>query len=437
MTPEQVTSVATLPATTEELEALIRKVYKEEREAEKAGKKILTLEEMRKALEDLPDSEILRDYETTVAKEYADHWAPQCVHGDLVTLIDLIKQNPPKDSVDWKVAFGAFAVAVNFERLSKNVTAEKKLLDDYKAYFAKDHVFFLHLELLYGMDLVDGMDMKDPQNAEFLKDLLNKAKINSENLAGNSAATGNYGGYHAFAELTAHLFETAMDSLRPFLTDPKSKWLEHARDAANMAIASNRTYAKYYCTYARVLAQLKEWDEAIFYVSQAIDLEDSTRSNYAIRIGDYTSYRQQFRAQQMILAQKAALDAKVQDVSQQMDNQEKNMSDRMEAQEKETMAKNMEFLGLFSGIVSFTIGSLTLASNFQAADAIKIAGLIVVLLGALLCVFSAFGMILHGFIVKKKDHKTKEEKRSFICRHIVVFALGVLIVIGGIVFCIK
>ena len=426
MAPEQENAAMQLPANTSELEALIRKVYREESAAEKTGKKILTKEEMRAALLNLPDSELLREYETTVAKGYADKWSKQCIHGDLVELIDLIKAAPEKDSPDWKVAFGAFAVAVNYERLNKNYTAEKKLLDNYRQFFAQEHPFFLHLDVLYRMGLVDAKDAKDPDDAKFLENLLFDAKENGETLAGDSAATGNYGGYHAFAELTAHLFESSLEPMNEFLTDPASKWLEHARDAANMAIAGDKKYAKYYCTCGRVLAQQGKLDEAISYVSKAIDLEDSSRTDYAIRIGDYAGYRQQFRAQQTMQQQKAVIDKKVQEVSQQM-----------EIQEKETMTKNMEFLGLFSGIVSFTIGSLTLASNFSGADAIKVAGLIVVLLGALICVYAAFGVILHGFFGTIRDKYTGELKQGFIFRHTAVFILGALVIIGGILFCIR
>lgn len=423
MTPEQEVSTH-LPESQAELEALIRKIYKEESAAEKAGKKILTLEEMRKALTQLPDSEILRKYETTVAKEYADKWATQCIRGDLVKLIDLIKENPPKGSEDWKVAFGAFAVAVNYERLNKNFTEEKNFLDNYRSYFEEDHPFFLHLDVLYRMDLVDEKDAKIPEDAEFLKQLLRDAKRNGDNLAGKSADTGNYGGYHAFAELTAHLFENSMEELRDFLTNPALKWLDHARDAANMAFASDRTYAKYYCTYGRVLAQMGELDEAITNVSKAIDLEDHSRTNYAMRVMEYKSYYQQFRSQKKMEEQKAAIDAKVEEVTLQL-----------EASEKESMAKNMEFLGLFSGIVSFTIGSLTITGAIADQSIMKAAGLIVVLLGALMCVFAAFGMILHGFHVIRRDPSTQKYVKRRMWRHLVVFGLGALVVAGGIVLC--
>ena len=109
----------------------------------------------------------------------------------------------------------------------------------------------------------------------------------------------------------------------------------------------------------------------------------------------------------------------------------------MDAQEKESMTKNMEFLGLFSGIVSFTIGSLSITGAIAEQSIKHAAGLIVVLMGALMCVFAAFGMILHGFHAVRKNQNTQRYERKFIHRHLIVFALGILVVMGGILFCLS
>lgn len=204
-----------------------------------------------------------------------------------------------------------------------------------------------------------------------------------------------------------------------------------------------------------------EFEQAIWDVNTAIAKEDNTRKDYSLRLSQYSSFYQLFRAQQKLEEQKASfeqtvlnvteqisqredqiaddMDSKVATVTDRIKSQEHQMTARMEAQEKETMAKNMEFLGLFSGIVSFTIGSLTLASNFTADDAIKIAGLIVVLFGSLMCVYAAFGVIMHGVFryIKERDNNGEKTKRRLIWRHIVEFLIGIAIVIGGIVFCIR
>ena len=434
MGTEQENAVSQFPTNVEELTALMREVYQQEKEAD--GKENLTLEQVRQKLLDLPRDETDRDLEKKIAK-FADIWAPSVIKGDNAPVTQLLPtaDNYPAYGTDeeW-IAFTAFAVRVNYERLQKNPIQEDELLKEYKKYFGKkcantptkyEHPYFFHLDVLARMDYV----VSQNSNRVFLENLLRDARTNSQNLINNK------GGHHAFAETVALVFENAVPSLRTYFAESSENWMDDAIESAMLALEIE--YAKFYCTCGRVHAIRGELDDAIFNVNKAIALEDNTRKDYSLRISQYISYYQQFRAQQMMLAQEASSVEKMSEITAHMKDQEDEITKRMELQEKETMAKNMEFLGLFSGIVSFTIGSLTMASNFKASDALKIAGLIVVLLGALICVFSAFGVILHGFFGTIRDRKTGQLKQGFIFRHIAIFILGALIVIGGIVFCIK
>lgn len=416
-----------LPTDRAELVALMRDVYREQKNA--AGKKVLSMEEIKQAFLALP-GEGQRQYELTVSR-YARDWADSVIkrvreEDPEPPIMQLLPK--PGDMLQYgteeeKIAFAAFAVAVNYERLQKNPQEEGKLLETYREFFGKkrrinaiteknEHIYFFHLDVLYRMDMAVGND------DVFLKELMKDAKINSLNLE------ENYGGHHAFAETVALVFENGSAQLREELMAAPERWLEDAKTSVIKAIARDEGYAKFYCTYGRIHALCGEFDEAIKKVDKAIALENNTRPDYSIRIGQYSSYYQQFRAQQKLQIQEA-----------QMAEQLQEMKLAMEAQEKETMSKNMEFLGLFSGIVSFTIGSLTITGAIAEQSIKHAAGLIVVLMGALMCVFAAFGMILHGFHAVKKNQKTQRFERSFICRHLIVFALGILVVVGGIVFC--
>ena len=409
MTPEQETLEA-MPAFPKELTTHIRSICKEEREAD--GKEILDLDQIQKTLSDLTWGEADRELEVAISG-FADQWAPSIISGKDALLPQLFPKNGEHleygTSEEW-IAFTAFAVAVNYERLQKNPEQEGKLLRDYEKFFGKklpgsqteyEHTYFFHLDVLHRMDQV----VAKSSDKEFLETLLRDAEQNSKNM------NNNRGGDHAFAEAVALVFENTTPELKDAIAD----------------------------------------------VNTAISKEKNTRKDYSIRIGQYTSYYQQFRAQQNLAEQQqnfektvAEVTQKIQareddiaqqikvqenEVAQRMKEQEAVFLSRMETQEKETMAKNMEFLGLFSGIVSFTIGSLTLASNFTSEDAMKIAGLIVILMGALMCVFSAFGVILHGVFGTIKDRKTGEPKHGFIGRHLTVFVAGLLVVVGGIVLC--
>lgn len=406
-----------LPADRTELIALMREVYQQERNA--AGKKVLTLEEIRQELSKLPGEEY-RDYETTITG-FARNWADFVIKDPDGPVQQLLQS----DSEEERIAFAAFAVAVNYERLQKNPVEEGKLLNTYREFFGKkkpfyagtekyEHVFFFHLDVLNRMDAVVG------SNDAFLKQLLADARTNSNNL------THNHGGQHAFAETVALVYENANPQLREELDAATEHWLEEAKAAVAMAIGQDRGYAKFYCTQGRIQALCGNLEEAIKSVNKAIALEKNTRTDYSIRIGLYSGYYQQFRAQQKLKLQEEA-----------MAGQMREMQLAMEAQEKESMAKNMEFLGLFSGIVSFTIGSLSISGAIAEQSIRHAAGLIVVLMGALMCVFAAFGMILHGFHTVKRDKKNNKFERSFMFRHLIVFALGALVVAGGIFFCLN
>ena len=421
-------TTAQLPVDRAELVALMRDVYQEERKA--AGKKVLSVEEIRQEFLNLPGEEY-RQYEMTItgfARDWADFIIKKQTEEDkeppLMQLLPKPGQELTYGTEEEKIAFAAFAVAINYERLHKNPKEEGQLLETYREFFGKktgtgasakyEHVFFFHLDVLYRMDMAAG------NSDAFLMQLLEDSKINSINLS------KNYGGHHAFAETAALVFENASAQLREQLDAAPEHWLEDAKTSAIKAIAQDETYAKYYCTCARIQALRGELEDAIKNVNLAIALEKNTRTDYSIRIGQYSGYYQQFRAQQKLRVQEEAMASQMQE-----------MKLAMEAQEKETMAKNMEFLGLFSGIVSFTIGSLTITGAIAEQSIRHAAGLIIVLMGALMSVFAAFGMILHGFHNVKRDKKTQKFQRSFMYRHLVVFVLGLLVVAGGVLFCLK
>lgn len=438
ITEETIATPKQFPQSREELVKLMREVYQQEKKA--AGKKVLNLDEVKKEFLALPGEED-REYEIKVAG-FARDWADfiikklkdEDVEPPILQLLSQHKASPaPVGSPEEKCAFAAFAVAINYERLQKNPHHEKALLNSYRDCF-KDHIFFLHLDVLYRMD-----EAKTNHNDEFLKQLIADAKTNSDNLV------ENYGGLHAFAETVALVFENASDELLAELKKSgKDSWLKIAKTAAQDAIDKDieeqkiqaykkgvfdgkfEAYAKFYCTRGRIEALSGELEAAIESVNEAIKLEKNTRTDYSIRIGQYAGYEQQFRAQQKLQVQERA-----------MADQLHEMNLLMEQQEKESMAKNMEFLGLFSGIVSFTIGSLTITGAIAEQNIKHAAGLIVVLMGALMCVFAAFGIILHGFFTTRRSKKKMKLKSRFIFRHLFVFIIGILVVYGGLQFCLK
>ena len=113
-------------------------------------------------------------------------------------------------------------------------------------------------------------------------------------------------------------------------------------------------------------------------IRQAILLEDSSRIDYAIRVNTYQLYRIRIQAKHQVEEAKSQIGAD-------------KIREEISAL-KSAVVSNVEIIAFFAGIISFIIGSLSLAQGQTATDA---ALMIVTLMGCLVAAFSAFGAILH------------------------------------------
>jgi len=197
----------------EQMQELTAAVYDRVKEALQKGKEIHDKQAMYDKLAALP-AETERSYETTLVG-FSVNWDDSILGGPLDELIDLVKTYPDPDSEQYKVAFAAFAVAVNHQRRMKNATAERALLDQYKDLYGS-HVFYKHMDLLQRMGRVDNI-----KKAAELEALLLLARENAENL------TNNVGGHHAYTETVDLAFEKKPDLMRILLqngTPRKGRW---------------------------------------------------------------------------------------------------------------------------------------------------------------------------------------------------------------------
>lgn len=305
-----------------------------------------------------------------------------------------------------KSAFSAFCILVNLARRSYNRTKEAELLDTYSKRFNR-HVYLNHLKLLSMLD-----NRREIDSNEILELAFNNSRI----------MFTNAGVHHAFADAVAIIFEDT-----EFLPNEKPDiiWLKRGEAAIQIALDKDKTYAKFYCTKARILSLRGKHEEALDNINTAIDYEDSRKVDYVLRIEKYQTYSQLIRLRQLNQSVKQHIDEEfskqkvnyLEEISQQKTNLEEQM--------ERSRIKNMEFLGLFAGIISFTIGTIDISQNLASISIIGTVGLIIVLMGSLLCVFAGFGIILHGY-------KGQESIRNYI-----VFFLGVVVILGGVYFCSK
>ncbi len=326
---------------------------------------------------------------------------------DIVTICMVENQNKdlPKwaedlaknDSYD-KVAFAAFCVLCNIARRTCNRSDERKLISVYEGKF-RHHVFFNHLKLL---SLLDDDFIKSDYDR-----IVNLAYENTKNIPENA------GIQHALADTVATLFEDAeFDVEKDMGIEWRTKWLKIGMEAVEKAILIESTYAKFYCTKARLLSLSGNHRDALIFINKAIDDEESNKADYALRIGNYRMHLQKINNRHLNELTKSQIQAE-------MEKQQKVFIDEV----NKSKNKSIEFIGLFAGIISFTIGGIDIALALEDFSVVSIAGLLVVLMGALLGVYAGFGVILHGF----------EKKESI--RNYIVFAMGLILIAGGIFLC--
>ena len=107
------------------------------------------------------------------------------------------------------------------------------------------------------------------------------------------------------------------------------------------------------------------------------------------------------------------LDAKLGEVSDRLEGERVNM---------------LEFLGFFSGIISFIIASITIGSEM---DFVARGALIVVLLGALLLAFGSLGLVLEGL---RPRPRTREDEVVRKTPTTILVWIGLAVIVFGFVF---
>lgn len=323
---------------------------------------------------------------------------------------ELMTRPESDDPTEEKVTFAAFCIRIGQLRRNQNRTQENELMAKYRERF-DHHPFFNHLLL---------MSMLDQDPVAKSKRVLELADDNTRTMPSNA------GVHHALAIAVADIFEAT--ELTPELR-PDAKWLQRGIEASEVALELDPKYPKFHCTAGRLLALQEKYKEALKEISVAIDTENSKQSDYALRIGNYRMYYQRIQEKRHSVAMRQEVQKQLQTARgliQEMETSMKEMENKQAQLEEDTrssLTKNMEFLGLFAGIVSFTIGGVSIAGAMADRSLVGAAGLIVVLMGALLGVFAGFGVILHGY----RGEKSR--------RNLLVFALGAVITAAGVFLC--
>ena len=221
---------------------------------------------LRHALGGLHD-ERTRDYEVRLTDLATRNCTPEAIAALAEIVADVTS--------DENIRYAAFyALNVIYRRLDDFEKLDD-LMQEYSDDFS-DHPTFNHLELL---SRLDRGDYSNPYA------LLAMARSDAEHFKRNA------GFAHLYADLFATIFEShAIADTAKYL----DRWYQSALAAAEHAIALDPSYAKFYCTRARIYAIGEFFDEADRDVQKAIGLEDSSRLDYAVRLQRYHYYKLKF-----------------------------------------------------------------------------------------------------------------------------------------------
>ncbi|SFB19930.1 MULTISPECIES: hypothetical protein [unclassified Bacillus (in: firmicutes)] len=166
-------------------------------------------------------------------------------------------------------------------------------------------------------------------------------------------------------------------------------------------------YAKFHCTRGRILAQLGQYTEAKKAILKAIDEEESSKSDYSIRINDYQYHLIRIQTSEF----NKSFHGKLESTEKSLENQKKDIEKSMQNLKTE----NLQMLGFFVAIISFTIGSLNILEGKKFLES---GLLILILMGSTVLAYIGFGML---FSVQVRNKLTT----------IIVSSLAVLVIIGA------
>nr|DAW20649.1 MAG TPA: hypothetical protein [Caudoviricetes sp.] len=308
-----------------------------------------------------------------------------------IKLLENILKDPFNDSQYsndniLKIKYATFYCVNIYHRHQFNKEILDKLWETYADQF-KEFKSFNHLKVnrfLLESDLCSDLDKQ--------KDILEKASNDAVKYPNNA------GYQHAFAVLFVDIVEKNEQNFEQ-CRELIETWNSKAFTAINSAIQRDSEYARYYCTKGRILSLMGRYDEADEQIYTAIIKEDSTKVDYAIRISKYQYYKIQNQYKKQL-----------NDLQTQIKNEQEEIS-RM----NNSVISNIETITLFSGIVSFVLGSLHLADGSSTVHA---ALLIVILMSCLMIVFVAFILLLHS-------SNKKFNKKS--CYFLLIFSIVVII----------
>lgn len=260
------------------------------------------------------------------------------------------------------IRFAAFRAIATHHRRNKNTSMLEDLHDSYEHLFSDRPMY----DLFYSVFLRVRHHPNDIYRAiDIQESVLESIKENP-------------GIYQAHANTITRAIED--DIIRD---EDRDKYLEKARHSIDRAISLWYGYGKYHVTKGRVLALQGQYNESRQKIEDGIDLEDPSKDDYAIRIGQFQQHllRTDFRE----------YEARLQDRLRSAESELTNVEDEIEQVVNRFRNTMLQFLGFFTAIIAAVITTIQIAANFPPSAAGK---LIVMIFGGLIASFGGLSIII-------------------------------------------
>lgn len=282
----------------------------------------------------------------------------------------------------------------------------------YSEYYKIFNIYKREFENKKTINHLESMCLRELSDEMYLKRAIEKA------IEAKNDLVEHIGVLHSYAVMIAMGFEEDIYTVE---NNANKKELQDALEITKDIIQVEGGYAKFYATRGRLLGINGDFKEAKKMIKEAIDKEDKNTSGYSLRMLDYQSYLYNvnvYKDKKELQETRSNLEKDLKELEDSMAESSNKLEIKMkqssEKLEKEKTS-NLEFLGFFTAILSFTIGSLQITGQQSLSDA---KSLIIILVGSLLIVLGGFGTILHG-----------NEK---LLRNITTFVMGFIMITLGI-----
>jgi len=173
----------------------------------------------------------------------------------------------------------AYCVVFTFYRRQKDIGECVKLYEQHKSLF-KDSFYFNHT---YSVAIKQTGRLRD----------LNTAAIFAQKAL--DIKPHHVGALHNLAAIKFLQCEA-----KGFQGDNNLKELSEALELVETCIIVEPDYGKFYSTKAQLLSAKKNYNQAKFYILRAMELEDSSRLDYPLRISEYLSIKAQIELREQL-----------------------------------------------------------------------------------------------------------------------------------------